>query len=95
MSLSEVKRKVRQGGVLVRVKPEVEELVVEVSKGLGCSRDKVRNTAILLGITLIKSGFEVPKDSKEFVKLVKVTKVFIKLADEFIRELGGEGMKHK
>jgi ribosomal protein L30/L7E len=91
VSLQGVKRRVRYGGALVRVKPEVEELVIEVSEGLGCSRDKVRNTAILLGLILIRSGFEVPDDNKEIVKLLKIVKTFIKSVDE----LGGEGMKHK
>ena len=94
MSLESVKKRVRYGGALVRVKPEVEELVIKLSEELGCPRDRVRNTAILLGITLIKSGFEIPKDDVELIKLVRVTKTFIELVDGLVRGVSSEGMKH-
>lgn len=83
----------RSYGIKLRVRPEVEELVVEVANELGYSRDTVRNVAILLGLILIKSGFEMPKDSKEFVKLLNTTKTIIKLTEELKEEVGVKGVR--
>ena len=78
----------RSYGIKLRVRPEVEELVVEVANELGYSRDTVRNVAILLGLILIKSGVGIPKDSKEFVKLLNTTRAVIKLTEELKEEVG-------
>lgn len=69
-------------GTLVRVKPEVEELVKELSEYMGYQRYTIRNVAILLGLQLITRGMKIPEYDEEFEYLLEITREDV---DRFLR----------
>jgi len=56
---------------LVRVKPEVEDLVKVVARRYGYLRFTVRNTAILYGLAMITLSGGIPESDRDFEKLLK------------------------
>jgi hypothetical protein len=69
---------VRGVGIEVRVYPEVERLVREVSDILGYSYYTIRNTAILYGLMVIANGGKIPDTDLEFLRLVEIVRYTIK-----------------
>jgi hypothetical protein len=70
---------------MVRVYPEVEKLVREVSDVLGYSYYTIRNTAILYGLMVIAREGKIPDNDLEFFRLIDITRYTVK------KGLGGLG----
>lgn len=64
----------QKDGILVRVTPEIEELVREVANILEYQPHSIRNTAILLGLLSITTSKRIPDSDKEFIELLEITK---------------------
>lgn len=62
-------------GVLVRVKPEVEELVRKVAERLGYETHTVRNVAILLGLAVL--SLRIPESDDDFLNLLRLVQVIV------------------
>jgi hypothetical protein len=65
-------------GIMVRVYPEVEKLVREVSDILGYSYYTIRNTAILYGLMVIAKEGKIPDNDLEFFRLIDITRYTVK-----------------
>jgi hypothetical protein len=63
---------------MVRVYPEVEKLVREVSDVLGYSYYTIRNTAILYGLMVIAREGKIPDNDLEFFRLIDITRYVVK-----------------
>lgn len=55
-------------GILVRLKPEIEELVRMVSEETGYARYTVRNLAVLYGLVQVLLLPRLPRDDYEFIE---------------------------
>jgi hypothetical protein len=69
----DMKSEIRYGKML-RVKPEVDELVKKVADKLGYLPYTVRNVAILIGLQQIALGQKVPDSDAEFLELFERTR---------------------
>lgn len=59
-------------GRMVRVKPEVEEVVRLLARELGYEDHTIRNTALVYGLIILGLTKAVPRSDDEFIKLLNV-----------------------
>jgi len=58
-------------GVVVRVKPIVENMVKSLASKLGYEPFTIRNTALLYGLMIVATSKKVPNTDAEFLELVE------------------------
>jgi len=59
-------------GRMVRVKPEVEEIVRLLAHRLGYEDHTIRNTALVYGLIFLSLTKAVPRSDDEFIKMLNV-----------------------
>ena len=69
-------------GVMVRVKPEVEEVVKALARELGYLPYTIRNAAILYGLALLVLSRRIPETDEEFMSVIEKVRRLVGHAKE-------------